>query len=133
MSFINSLIEKLNTLQNDEELNKIEPEQLKHILKTAADTIWELSEKLAAANMERSIRFYNDGWILCSDRLPTKEECDKCKIFRVTVKLTNPESFVTMTMEYSYDYQQWRYHGSKTYYNVIAWKPLEEPYREETS
>lgn len=40
------------------------------IMCQAADTIEALSAKLAAANMERSERYYNSGWILCEDRLP---------------------------------------------------------------
>ena len=37
----------------------------------AADTIEELSAKLADVNMERSTAYYNDGWIPCSSgRVP---------------------------------------------------------------
>lgn len=43
-------------------------------IRQAADTIEALSAKLAAANMERSDRYYGGGWIAISDRLPTKEE-----------------------------------------------------------
>ena len=39
-------------------------------VKEAADTIEELSAKLANANMERSTSYYNDGWIPVSERLP---------------------------------------------------------------
>ena len=40
----------------------------------AADTIEELSAKLATANMERSTAYYNDGWIPCSSGvLPTEK------------------------------------------------------------
>ena len=39
----------------------------------AADTIEELSAKLANANMERSTAYYNDGWIPCSSNQKPKE------------------------------------------------------------
>lgn len=42
--------------------------------KRCADTIEELSAKLAVANMERSTAYYNGGWIPCSERLPKPEE-----------------------------------------------------------
>lgn len=47
---------------------------LKILLEQAADTIESLSAKLAAANMERSDRYYGGGWIACEDRLPNEEE-----------------------------------------------------------
>lgn len=53
----------------------------KGIMKRAADTIETLSAKLAAANMERSDRYYGGGWIACDkDNLPDKEVlcCDQC-------------------------------------------------------
>ena len=35
-----------------------------YMVKQAADTIEELSAKLHASQMERSIQYYNDGWNL---------------------------------------------------------------------
>lgn len=52
----------------------------KTALNKAADTIEALSAKLAAANMERSDRYYGGGWISCDkDNLPDEEVlcCDK--------------------------------------------------------
>lgn len=46
--------------------------QLVNELRCSADTIEELSAKLASANMERSTAYYNDGWIPCSG-------CSECK------------------------------------------------------
>ncbi|WP_281513481.1 hypothetical protein [Bacteroides acidifaciens] len=45
----------------------------KSIINRAADTIEALSVKLAAANMERSEAYNNDGWIPCKDRLPQEK------------------------------------------------------------
>ena len=39
-------------------------------LKHCADTIEELSAKLAAQNMERSTAYYNSGWIPCREQTP---------------------------------------------------------------
>ncbi len=44
-------------------------------VKEAADTIEELSAKLASANMERSTAYYNDGWTPASSGyMPETEE-----------------------------------------------------------
>ena len=48
-----------------------EIEGTKELLEQAADTIEALSAKLRAANMDK--REDGGGWILCKDRLPTKE------------------------------------------------------------
>ena len=43
------------------------------LLNDAADTIEELSAKLAAANMANSTSHYNNGWIPVEERLPENE------------------------------------------------------------
>lgn len=69
MSMINEQVKELR------ELSEIfEGKRLGRIIGQAADTIEALSAKLAAANMERSDRYYGGGWIAISDRLPTREE-----------------------------------------------------------
>ena len=45
----------------------------KSIINRAADTIEALSEKLTAANIERSEAYYNDGWIPFKDKLTEQE------------------------------------------------------------
>ena len=50
----------------------------------AADTIEELSAKLASANMARSTAYYNDGWIPCSERLPEIRDKYLCQIKRTS-------------------------------------------------
>lgn len=47
---------------------------IQRMAKQAADTIEELSAKLASANMERSTAYYNDGWIPVSEGLPNALE-----------------------------------------------------------
>ena len=103
----------------------------------AADSIEALSAKLAKANMDRSDRYYNGGWILCEDRLP-ELNC-----------------FYTVTIFDGEDYRVEPAYYAKIGYlgmgelkpnwwtdctsnadmiedgedKVIAWKPLPDPYR----
>ena len=44
--------------------------EVKDLMVKAADTIEELSKKLAAVNMERSTAFRNGGWIPAEERTP---------------------------------------------------------------
>lgn len=96
------------------------------MLNQVADTIEFLSAKLAAANMERSDRYYGGGWILCEDRLP---ECGKR--YLVTALWKDGE-FVTYSVYdavYGSD-GMWHTHNyAPVSYKVIAWMPLPEPYR----
>lgn len=54
------------------------------LLYQAADTIESLSEKLAAANTERSESHYNDGWIYCGDG---KNAPEKTGFYMVTKEI----------------------------------------------
>lgn len=65
MSLINDQVRALRDVAQAYSNNGLEK-----ILNAAADTIEELSEKLAAANMERSNAFYNAGWIPVTERPP---------------------------------------------------------------
>lgn len=89
-------------------------------IKGAADTIEELSEKLARANMERSAAYYNDGWIpVSSGKLPKRGE-----IISATILIESQQRrFVSQIM---YD-DSWLDNDWK----MIAWKPLDEPYKGE--
>lgn len=108
-------------------------DQLSHAIHNAIDTIETLSAKLSKGNMERSDRYYNGDWILCSDRLPTKEECgDYRKEFNVTV---NAGGIKTLTMLFEYEVVRgkevcrWKWFGRLSPWEVIAWQPLPEPYK----
>ena len=73
------------------------------------------------------------GWILCSDRLPYKEECgDYGCDFQVTVNNPNPKT-LTMTFVFEVvrgkEVGRWKWMGSLSQWEVIAWKPLSEPCR----
>lgn len=76
-----SMIEQqVKELRNVSSWYKDRNSYLLGILSQAADTIEALSAKLAAANMNRSDRYYGVGWIACEDRLSDKEVlcCDQC-------------------------------------------------------
>ena len=88
----------------------------------AADTIEELSAKLATANIERSTAYYNDGWIPCSERLP-EEPCFYTVEDRSPYTLKRhgkPRRKVVTVKPYMWD----------VYDHVVAWKPIDmEPYK----
>ena len=64
MSMISKQIDELRSYANNRK------GELAKMVNDAADTIELLSEKLSAANMERSSQYYNDGWIACVERMP---------------------------------------------------------------
>lgn len=75
MSMISEQVKELRDCvhrwQNFESVSSSEPFKL---LSEAADTIEALSVKLAAANMERSDRYYGGGWIAVDENnLPQGE------------------------------------------------------------
>ena len=102
------------------------------IMRQAADTIETLSTKLAAANMERSDRYYGGGWIY--DRVPTKEECGRWRgKFLVTVYANEP---TVMYMEYEYTEIRGKEVGRWIWcekvnipWEVVAWRKFPGPYR----
>ena len=117
------------------------------VLKRAADTIEELSAKLASANMERSTAYYNEGWIPCSERLPKTNDA-----VNVTWINRNPAPYHKNIKDKPFT-ATGHYHDGKWYWyscisqdlldeyrdsygdrmdediEVIAWQPLPEPYQ----
>lgn len=96
------------------------------IMRQAANTIESLSAKLQAANMENGGR-----WI--TGRTPTKEECGNYgRTFNVTV---DANGLQTMSMKFEYETVRgkevcrWKWFDRLSPWEVIAWKPLPEPYR----
>lgn len=113
--------------------------ELTKLITDAADTIEMLSAKLHASQMERSSQYYHGGWIPVSERLP--EEYGE---YRITWATSYSKKRLVGDAEYEvtgeWDAEHDRFKGEwllddyiKNYpdVNVIAWKPLEEPYREE--
>lgn len=101
------------------------------LMERAADTIETLSAKLAAANMNRSERYYSGGWIPVEKRLPNEKEF--IKEYR---RNHHAAEFIVMiegatlptTLYYLKDTKSW-VDENQNYYRVVAWQPLPEPYR----
>ena len=77
MSMISEQIQTIRAIAQEFDSNdkKVAVDRIcKKILMDAADTIEILSEKLAAANMERSSAYYGSGWIPCSERMPKENQ-----------------------------------------------------------
>ena len=72
----------------------------------------------------------NDGWIPVEERLPevsrTPEEDDECPEFNVTIRRAEEAT----TLKYSPADDTW-FDDNGCVYDVIAWRPLPEPYRPE--
>jgi len=98
----------------------------------AADTIEALSAKLQAANMERSERYYNGGWILCEDRLP--EEGMKVLVWFEYFRYGEYNRlFQTIGISYTYNGQWSGFVNDSSGWDklsILAWQPLPEPYHE---
>lgn len=110
----------------------------KDLMYEAADTIEALSAKLAAANMERSDRYYGGGWISCEDRLPEEEKevlvcfysktCNKVGFSKKNIKVAK----LTSERRDEYGNKEIGFIGSAVNHSikeVLAWQPLPEPYR----
>ena len=77
-----------------------------------------------------------DQWI--TGRNPTKEECGKygSREFQVTVVSPITGDAETLVMYFCYDTMRgkeigrWKWHGGISPQEVIAWKPLSEPYKQ---
>lgn len=85
---------------------------------------------LEAENIIR--KHMNDGWIPMEERLPeisrTPEEDDECPEFNVTIRRAEGAT----TLKYSPADDTW-FDDNGYVYDVIAWRPLPEPYRPERS
>lgn len=126
MSMISELVRKIRIYEKEYRSGATlgrAIEATEDILKQAAETIEELSAKLANANMERSTAYYNNGWIPCSERLPKGRETykvlvtDKDGIMAVCYFLEVTEAFKVC----------W---DGEEFCGGIAWQPLPEPYKE---
>lgn len=106
-------------------------------LKQAADTIESLSAKLAAANMERSDRHYDGGWIACEDRLPEANHFYIITIFDGEGYRTEPAYYAKIGYLGNENIKPnwWTDFTSNAEMieddenKVIAWQPLPEPYK----
>ena len=110
-----------------QELEKI----LKEIDLKIAGSMGKKREGLLEAR-EIIRKHMNDGWIPVEERLPevsrTPEEDDECPEFNVTIRRAEEAT----TLKYSPADDTW-FDDNGNVYDVIAWRPLPEPYRPERS
>lgn len=116
--------ELVNKLKEESEWHDFTEPRLARLLKEAANTIEEHSAKLQRLNMERSTQFYNNGWILCSERLP-----EKAGFYVVTKRQKSGEIQVALG-SYRPLFNEWS--GNGNFKEVLAWIPLPEPYNPES-
>ena len=115
-----------------------------YMVKQAADTIEELSAKLHVSQMERSLQYYNDGWISCEDRLPeekmvSEDIFDPLTLGVVGVEQHNVSDSVLVTvrsedgelfssMDFTVD-GEWSAYGKSLAFDVLYWQPKPIPYK----
>ena len=96
---------------------------LNKILNEAADTIEELSAKIARQNMERSSQYYHSDWILADDRLP--EEKGEYLVTYHPCYWDDVSPEIKAGIDNFRGKTTW---AKKKYQHIIAWKPLPKPY-----
>ena len=102
-------------------------------MREAADTIKLQSEKLHAANMERSSAYYHGGWIPVSERLPEKNM--ECLVSVGELYFTQIAIYSDLmgTIDHRIFYQG--DYGHRNFENITkyvkAWMPLPKPYKAE--
>lgn len=125
MSMITEQVEYLIKLSNKHPFDS-NILTLQRACKEAANTISVLSEKLQAANMERSTAYYNGGWIPVKERLPEDEQeiLFSTKTGRVYSGKYHDDDSANQWYSYRDKCRAWN--------NVVtAWIPLPELYRED--
>ena len=103
----------LDALQGFLELG-ITPEQIREIDKLYTEKCKELAEEKK-----------KNRWIPCGEQIP--EEAGK---YEVTAY--NGHRLQTTQVKWHPKLKSWNLSGTMAYWKIIAWKPLPEPYREET-
>lgn len=115
---------------------------IEKLLIQAADTIEELSAKVARQNMERSSQYYGGGWISCSERLPEEHE-ERNEILVLTFSVIQSCKVSDLVLVTVYDSDQdktfvtddctvdgkWANYSSDCY-EVLAWQPLPPAYEQ---
>lgn len=136
MSMITEQVERMRRLADEMEKSTFVHEETHFIaikvLREAANTISVLSEKLQAANMEKSTAYYNGGWIPVKERLP--EDGRPVLIYAWSVHDVIAR-YDELRTEEGYK-KAWvtadAWNGNtEIKHDVIAWMPLPEPYRED--
>lgn len=106
--------------------------ELAKLVNAAADTIEELSEKLSAANMDRSLGYYHGGWLPVDAALPPVDEYG----YNDYILLSFANASIPCIGQYVMDEDGGAFHDGDdertlNSYGLIvnAWMPLPESYR----
>ena len=133
MSMISEFVEDLRYLERCER----ETGDTSHYaqwFKSAADTIEELSAKLSASQMARSSQYYHGGWIPCEERMPECQKGEETDALMYQMKSTGTihTGYYGTGGKYRDKYfrNYWDTKEGFDAQDVIAWRPLPEPYRE---
>lgn len=125
MSMISEQVRELKELADgiNEETRRFQHWRAKRLILEAVDTIEILSAKLAAANMERSEAYYNDGWIYCGDgnNLP-----EKTGFYMVTKEIR--ETGERFTGKSRFDSEK-GWNDPLNFVDIVAWQPLPLEYK----
>lgn len=115
-------------------------------MKEAAETITELSEKLHAANMERSSAYYNGGWIPVNERLPELNDDSYVEydgryrsepVLVTYIGYGETTLYTGKCLAIFRDDDLWYWFDeeadiiTEAIVKIIAWMPLPEPYKAE--
>lgn len=120
---------KTNSDANDKECN----ENIL-ILTSANVALKEIQQYRAIGTVEECRdamkRNYNDGWILCSDRLPEEERLQNYSIEDCTSYLVQRRNGIMDVAHYISVYGEPYFEANALEIrDVIAWQPLAEPYK----
>lgn len=104
--------------------------ETRELLNQAADTIEELSAKVARQNMERSSQYYGGGWIPCSERLPeiTVIGYGDSKIYSEDMLVALRWYDGDITTETGWYNRNGKWSNDSKTCKVIAWQPLPPKY-----
>ena len=99
--------------------------------------MYRMAIRHAVSIANKLLEDYED-WILCSKRLPSKEECRGWRgTFQATILLGSGDKRYTTTVVLQYEYttvrgkevSRWLFKERIAPWEPIAWKPLSEPYQ----
>ena len=120
--FVEKMICRLEEYQENNTLCKSEDDYELGVFNTCEKVI-EIVNQLAEE--------YNNGWIPCSERLPSKEESGI--MLQVTIPQYNGNKTVAMKYEYTTirgkEVSRWIWNDRISPWEVLAWKPMSEPYQ----